>query len=153
MGNFFGSIYCWLFEDFFGLDLANYLWGISSPEQTTNMFIGIGLAMLGVSAFVMVVYYYLLDHPKLANWCGWAIFLGINALINFIVGWQWVLQDYYDGLMYKIDNATGGKVNLAIDEGGIACFGVSNMILSMLAFLIFSYCFKWWSTNTRHAPF
>lgn len=26
MGEFFGSIYCW-FEEFFGLDLANYLWG------------------------------------------------------------------------------------------------------------------------------
>ena len=30
MGEFFGSIYCW-FEEFFGLDLANYLWGESSP--------------------------------------------------------------------------------------------------------------------------
>ena len=39
MGQFFGSIYCW-FEDFFGLELANYMWGLASPEQTTNLFIG-----------------------------------------------------------------------------------------------------------------
>lgn len=42
MGEFFGSIYCWL-EDFFGIELAEYLWGESAPEQLSNMYIGIGL--------------------------------------------------------------------------------------------------------------
>ena len=36
MGEFFGSVYCW-FEDVFGLELANYLWGNLSPDQQTNM--------------------------------------------------------------------------------------------------------------------
>ena len=45
MGELFGSIYCWL-EDFFGLELADYLWGQSSPEQQSNMYIGIGLSMM-----------------------------------------------------------------------------------------------------------
>ena len=35
MSEFFGSIYCWL-EDFFGIELAEYLWGESSPEQLSN---------------------------------------------------------------------------------------------------------------------
>ena len=35
MGEFFGSIYCW-FEEFFGLDLANYLWGESAPQQNKH---------------------------------------------------------------------------------------------------------------------
>lgn len=33
MGEFFGSIYCW-FEDFFGLELSEYMWGSSSPPIT-----------------------------------------------------------------------------------------------------------------------
>ena len=41
MGEFFGSIYC-LFEDVFGLELANYLWGNVSPDQQTNMYVPIG---------------------------------------------------------------------------------------------------------------
>ena len=93
MGEFFGSIYCW-FEEFFGLDLANYLWGESSPQQTTNMFIGVGITMLLVSFAIVVVYYYVVNHPKLNNWWGWLIFFVGNAIINFIVGWQWVLKDY-----------------------------------------------------------
>ena len=78
MGEFFGSIYCWL-EDFFGLPLADYLWGTSSPEQMSNMFIGIGLSMLSISLIVCVCYYYIIDHPRLGNWWGWLIFAVINA--------------------------------------------------------------------------
>lgn len=100
MSEFFGSIYCWL-EDFFGIELAEYLWGESSPEQLSNMFIGIGLTMLVISLIVAVCYYYIINHPRLNNWWGWLIFLGINAVINFVVGWQWVLKDYYAGLMVK----------------------------------------------------
>ena len=37
MGEFFGSIYCW-FEDVFGLELANYLWGnVSQTNRQTCM--------------------------------------------------------------------------------------------------------------------
>lgn len=37
MGELFGSIYCW-FEEFFGIELANYLWGQSSPLSQTNSY-------------------------------------------------------------------------------------------------------------------
>ena len=152
MGELFGSIYCWL-EDFFGLDLANYLWGEASPDQTTNMFIGIGLSMLGISLLIAVVYYYVLDHPRLSNWWGWLIFFGTNAIVNFIVGWQWVLKDYYDGLMVTKDATTGKVVGLPIGLSDILAFGVSNMIDAMIVFVLISYIIKWWSTNSSHAPF
>jgi hypothetical protein len=152
MGNFFGSIYCW-FEDFFGLELANYLWGQSSPLSQTNAYIGIGFTMLGVSLAMVLIYYYALNHPRLNQWWGWGIFLVVNAVINFIVGWQWVLADYYDDKMITIDPATNSTIPLNIGESEILCFGVSNMFLSILAFIILSFCFKWWSSNCSRAPF
>lgn len=152
MGEFFGSIYCW-FEDFFGLELAEYMWGSSSPISPNNSFIGIGFAMFGISLAMVLVYYYAVNHPRLNNWWGWLIFLGINAVINFIVGWQLVLKDYYDNKMVTIDPSTNLQVPLNIGESEILCFGVSNMILSILAFIIFSFIFKWWSTNCSRAPF
>lgn len=152
MGAFFGSIYCWL-EDFFGIELANYLWGQSASEQLSNMFIGIGLTMLVISLAVVVCYYYIIDHPRLSNWWGWLIFLGVNAAINFVVGWQWVLKDYYAGLMVRKDTATGKIVDLPIYTDDILAFGVTNMINSIIAFIVFSYIIKWWSTNSPQAPF
>lgn len=152
MGDFFGSIYCWL-EDFFGLELAEYLWGGYAPEQSGNMFIGIGLSMLGISFAITVCYYYIIDHPRLANWWGWTIFLGINAVINFVVGWQWVLKDYYAGLMVKKNLVIGKMDDLPIYPDDILAFGVTNMINSIIVFVIFSYIIKWWSTNCLRAPF
>ncbi len=152
MGEFFGSIYCW-FEDFFGLELANYLWGVSSPLSDINSFIGIGLSMFGISLFSVLTYYYGINHPQLNHWWGWGIFLIINSIINFIVGWQWVLKDYVNGKMVAIDPSTNMQIPLNIGEAEILYFGISNMILSILAFIVFSFIFKWWSTNCSRAPF
>lgn len=151
MGEFFGSLYC-IFEDFFGLELANYLWGVSSPLSETNSFIGVGLTMLAISFVVAVIFYYVLNHPRLNNWWGWLIFLGINAVINFFVGWQWVLRDLYEDKMVTIDPVTMVEVPLNIGNSEILCFGVTNMFLSIFAFIIFSFILKWKSTNCSGAP-
>lgn len=152
MGEFFGSIYCWL-EDFFGLELANYLWGESTPLQDSNMFIGIGLTMLVLSLIVTVCYYYVVNHPRLNNWWGWLIFLGVNAILNFVVGWQWVLKDYYADKMVITSKITGKQESLPIDPSDILAFGVTNMIDAIIAFILISYIVKWWSTNCSRAPF
>ena len=135
MGEFFGSIYCW-FEDFFGISLADYLWGQSSPLQMENMFIGIGLSMATISIVVAVIFYYIINHPRLNNWWGWGIFLVINSIINFFVGWQWVLKDYYAGNMIIINPSTN-----------------TDMIISIVFFFIFSMIIKWWSKSCPTAPF
>lgn len=152
MGNLFGSIYCW-FEDFFGLELADYMWGQAAINVTTNQFIGIGFTMFGISLAMVLIFYYAVDHPRLNTWWGWLIFLALNAVINLIVGWQWVLKDYYEGKMVTVDPSTNLQIPLNIGDTEILCFGISNMILSILAFIIFSFIFKWWSTNCSHAPF
>lgn len=152
MGEFFGSIYCW-FEEFFGIELANYLWGESSLLSQTNSFIGIGWSMFGISFAMVLIYYYVINHPQLNHWWGWIIFLVINGIINFIVGWQWVLKDYYDGKMITIVPATNLQMPLNIGESEIIYFGVSNMFISVIAFIVFSFILKWWSTNCSRAPF
>ena len=152
MGNFFGTIYCW-FEDLFGVNLGDYMWGVSSSYSTDNSFIPVGIWMFVISLLMVLIYYYVVNRPALCNWWGWLIFLGINAGINFILGWQLVLSDYYEGKMVRLDPASNLEVPLDIDYSNILCFGVANMILSIFAFIIFSYCFKWWSRNCSSAPF
>ncbi|MDE6021574.1 MAG: hypothetical protein K2H01_11340 [Ruminococcus sp.] len=121
--------------------------------STNNSFIGIGFTMFGISLAMVLLYYYLVNHPRLNNWWGWMIFLGINAVINFIVGWQWVLKDYYDNKMVTIDPSTNLQIPLNIGDSEILCFGVSNMLLSIPVFIIFSFIFKWGSRNCSRAPF
>lgn len=111
------------------------------------------MSMLGISLFFMILFYYVINHPKLNNWWGWLIFLATNAVANFIVGWQWVLKDYYEGKMVKISALTGEKEDLLISEADILAFGVTNMIDAIIVFILFSYIIKWWSTNCSRAPF
>ena len=155
MGQIFGSMYTALFEDFFGLDLANYLWGQASPLMSNNMYIPIGMSMLVISLVMMTIYYYLVNHPRLCNLWGWGIFWLINGFINFLVGWQWVANHYYSGQMVEYVIQDGKQITqpLNIEMGDILCFGVSNMLLSLVAFILFSYALKWWSTNCSRAPF
>ncbi len=152
MGELFGSMYCWL-EDFFGIKLAEYLWGTASTQQQGNMFIGIGLTTLCISLAVAVVYYYVVNHPRLNNWWGWLMFCGVNAVINFIVGWQWVLKDYYADKMVATNPVSGKEEALDIFPTDILAFGVTNMINAILAFIVISYIIKWGSTNCSRAPF
>lgn len=142
MEDFFGSMYC-IFEDFFGLDLADYLWGEATDTQTTNMYVAFGLWMIVVSAVFMVLYYYIFNHPRWNTVKGWLTFLLVNAFVNFMVGWLWLVVDYNNGNM----------VNLNIGEGNLLCFGVTNAIISIPFFIILSLAFHWWSSNCSRTPF
>ena len=98
MGNFFGSLYC-IFEEFFGLDLADYMWGQTADDQTSNLFIGIGYWLLGISILIAIVFYYLINKPRFGNIWAWLIVCATNAVVNFLMGYYWTVSDLYAGLM------------------------------------------------------
>lgn len=152
MSNFFGSIYG-LFQDFYGLELSSYLWGVASPLSTSNSYIAIGLTTLGISLVMVLLFYYIVDKPRLNNWWGWMIFMSANAVINFIVAYQWVIRDFYANKMIAFNPATGIVVPLNIGTQEITCFGLSNMILSVVPFFLLSMICKWRSLNCPNAPF
>lgn len=147
MGDFFGSIYC-IFEDFFGLDLANYMWGQSSPNMTNNEFIPIGLVTMLLALAFVLAFYYVINKPSWNHWWCWLLTMLTDGIIGFIVGWQWLLNDSYGG---KMVDASGN--DLQISDADIVYFGVTNLVISMVVFFIFSMIFKWWSNNVARAPF
>lgn len=151
MGQIFGSIYCW-FEDFFGLDLANYMWGQTADDQTSNLFIGIGLWLIGISALTMIIFYYVINKPSFGNFWAWLVACIINTGLNFAMGYNWVVEDLYAGLMVATNPVTHLQEQLPIDQSDCLCFGVSNAILSIGLFFILSMLFKYWS-NAKNAPF
>lgn len=153
MGQFFGSFYCMLgLDELYGLDLANYLWGQASPYMTSNLFIPIGLTMFGASLGIMLLYYYVIDHPKLCHLWGWLLFLAINFVLNLIIGGQWVLSHLYEGKMVYLNNERQEIPLPGIDEWNCFLFGVANGLLSIIVFFAFTYMFKWKSTNCWPAP-
>lgn len=153
MGEFFESIYCSLFENFFGVDLGDFLSGVANLDYQTNLFFWIGLAMLLSSILFVVLYYYIINHPRLNRLWGWLIFLGAAAFINFIVGWQWTLHHLLNNHMYRIDPSTGAKIALNVKGTNCLAFGLSDFIISALTFVIFTFILRWWSRNCSRTPF
>lgn len=142
MSNFFEFIYGW-FQSFFGLDLSMYL-------SNENLWLGIGCLMIGISLFVVLLYYKILDLPALSKiWC-WGLFLVGNFVVNLFVGWAWVWterENFVSG-----DDETGQQM-LDISQGNLWGFGASSAILSLLFFILFTLLLKWWSTNCKRCPF
>ena len=126
MNQFFSSLYCTLFEDLFGHDLAAYLDSRIVFLQQGNMFVAISLTLMCISFTVSIIYYYVIDHPKFANIQGWLMFLDICIVVNTFFGWIWVK-----------DLGLGSRLG----------FGVANGLLSIPSFVVFSLFCKTWSHN------
>ncbi len=155
-----GTIYCW-FEDFFGQDLAEHLWGwdMTTGDYTkANQFNTTGLVMIAISLTVVLLFYYAINHPRFNRWWSWLLVLLANAGLNFIYAWQLTLSDFNtnsisDDLMYVRDVATNEIITQKITMYNCIYFGIVNAIVATLAFVIFSFLFRWWSRNCSTCPF
>lgn len=152
MGDIFGKIYC-LFEDLFGSELAEYMWGNSSPEQTENMFGTIGFFMLIISLLVAIVFYYIVNHPQLNSLLGWGIFVLANSVINFCIAFGILVSDYFNSSMFSIDQTTNEQTTLNIDYSNFIAFGLTNFLISIVAIFLISLIIKWKSVNCPTTPF
>lgn len=131
MNQFFSSLYCNFFEDLFGHNLAVYLDSHTVFIQQGNMFVAAAFMMMCVTLFAIVAYYYVIDHPKLADFPGWLMFLCICVVVNAMSGWLWIR-----------DLGVGSSIG----------FGITNGILSIPAFIILSFLCKWYSRNSSRIP-
>jgi hypothetical protein len=159
MDELLGNIYCWL-ESLFGQNLGEYLWGYDCNTQTyggKNLFNTIGLITLAVSFLSVLAYYYFINHTRFAQWWHWLIVLIVSGVINFFIAYGIVINDFLNGsigdcLMY-IRDEEGNVVSQLIYESDSWAFGLSNFFVSTLFFIVFSFMFKWWSSNCKHSPF
>lgn len=143
MDQIFKWIYLPIFQNMFGMPLSDYVSGFSS---NTNLLTPIGFVMIGISLIIAVLYYYIVSKPKLSLWWGWAIFLGINFVINFLVGWQWLgqhLKDNWPNSEYVVD----------AEIENVLLFGLANALISIIAYFIISLIIKWGSKDCSHSPF
>lgn len=156
METLLGNIYCW-FETFFGLYLADHLWGYDGTDFTKpNLYNSIGLVTVVISFFVMLFYYYILDHTRFNKWWSWIIMLLTNGLIGLFVGYAWTVTDYLNGniadtLMYS-RNEEGEIIANLITKSNCWGFGIANFFVATLFFILLSFCLKWWSRNCKHSP-
>ena len=141
------TIYRW-FAALFGGDMADYLSGYVCPSQETeggyignNQFVMYGFIALGIALAVMLIYYYVINHPRFIKWWHWLLMLVLVGLSNLFIG----AINIGDCL---INGSNGG-----ISDSNCWMFGLANFFVSAIFFIIFSISFKWWSSAGKRTPF
>lgn len=152
MDNFFGQLYC-LFQNFFGNNLADCLWGYDCVTQEysgTIVYGRIGLYTSLMVLFLTICYYYVFDPVIRSRWYHWLAYGGCVSLVGFFFGWGLIpsLSSIQPCLL--MDETTGIQLITEFDRVG---FGFANLLISFVGYFIFSIVIKWWSINCRYTPF
>jgi len=159
MADFLGQIYGW-FQSLFGQDLSYYLWGYDPATggySNPNIYNHIGIVAFVVSLVLVISFYYIINHPRYCKWWSWLITLGIDCTIGLFTGYGIVASKYVNGfipqqLMYQFDSE-GNISAYLIGYQNIWGFGIANLIVSGIFFILLSFILKWWSSNAKHVPF
>lgn len=157
MENLLGNMYCW-FESFFGQNLGEHLWGFDGETYSlSNKFNTIGLIALCITLVIVLLYYYIINHPRFNKWWSWAIMLIANGVINLFVGYAIAIADYQEGniadvLMYTRDE-NKEIIDTLISAGDCWGVGIANFFISSIFFVVLTLTLKWWSRNAKYSPF
>lgn len=151
----FDTIYGW-FSSMFGGDLDSYLLGYICPTEEaeaswgTSQYTMYGWIALGTALAIVLIYYYVINHPRFNKWWSWALILLLVGLSNLFVGAGMTLSDLSAG---NIGDCLINGENGGIYDYNCWMFGLANFFVSAIFFIIFSVGLKWWSTNCKRTPF
>ena len=170
------NIYSW-FRDIYGTELYDYLKGVDCNGAFIgpNHFITIGLITIAI-AFVISCLFYFVRHAKFNHFLSWLIILCVVGAINLLFGYGFTYNEYQgnmpDYVIYGMENVT----NPTDDNGDpIECetcecmipvanaiqkvstdtcwkFGLANMLIAIMFFLVFSIILKRFSKDCQHTP-
>ncbi len=137
MGEKLGAIYSSLFENWYGVDLSDYIWGISSPVQDANLYANFGLWMLGTTILFGILYYFVFDRYSLSHWWCWLIAMMVPMVFNGIYGYKTLANQCNEGLMIDEKQTDLGFTSLDFFN-----FGFANALMSIFVFIAFTIIVK-----------
>lgn len=162
-----------LFMDMFGPELYQFLAGYGLDEVCsamsgieTNYLITIGLVTLGVTLLVTSLYYFI-NHASFNKVGSWFVMMLVVAVISFIIGfsWSYSLQDIIPswciyGIENMVSDGTTDCLSMVpmegateqITTGNFLLFGLTNTIIAIIFFFIFSIILKRFSVNCCNTP-
>lgn len=137
--------------NFYGQDLFYHLSGWDSSIQDfiqdNNQLPLLWLVAFGSAALVFVLYYFIINHPRVNRLWHWFIALAIPILFVFIYSRALVIADISGTTMHPVDPT------LNVASNNATMFGLYNGILSGIFFFLLSIAFRFGSRNCKNIPF
>jgi hypothetical protein len=132
MNDFFAALYEFITGQ--GTELSKLLY-----DESVYSFVGVFMVIF--SGIGMVIYYYVINHPRFARWFHWLIVVTIVCLINFAIAYFKA-----DGIVYDTYGTSDDYITQMVT------FAFANVILTIIAVGIISALIKWGSSNCKHSP-
>lgn len=157
MNNILGQIYD-IFKSFWSQNFDYYLWGWNPASEgftNPNIFNLTGLVTIFISLLIVLIYYYIFNHPRWCRWWSWIIALVLNAIAALFTGFGITYSRYVSGyipneLIYDYSVEPPVQIITAWDCWG---FAYANILISIILFFVISLALKWWSTAAKYVPF
>ena len=142
------------FRSFYGDTLHDFLAGFDCsynhvPEN--NQFVNLGIYTLLCSTLCVILFYYIINHPRFNRLWSWVIMLIIVFAVSVIIGYDLAYTDLNNGAIPNcfLVNENGEYL---IKESHCWYLGVANGILSVVAAITLSFTIKWGSRNCKNTP-
>lgn len=126
-------------------------WGLFYLDQFSddlfnfNLYMPIGLTLVISTLALLVVYYYIIDHPKFAKWYHWLLWTLLICGINFCVAY-YITYNELEVVYAQKEQAMPYSVEFF-------SFSVVNALWTFLFGLATSALIKWKSINCKRTPF
>ena len=135
----------------YGQDLFYHLKGWDSGLQefveANNQFPTIWSIAFFSALVVYLLYYVILNHPRLNRTWIWACFMGVLFLGVFLTSRSMVVADIIGNSLHPVDP------QLSVSTSNAAMFGVYNGLLSALFFFLLSLVGRTAGRNVKNVPF
>lgn len=145
--NLFDFFYRW--KSFYGEALYEHLKGwddaMMGYNPNYNQFPALFLWTVGIAIIVFLLYYYIINSPRLTKWWHWMLSLVIVGVAAFGVAYHTVDVDV-------INNNIAVSLQPYIGANSALMLGIYNFLLAVLFYFVFTLLFRRWSKNCKHSP-
>lgn len=101
----------------------------------------LGFTNIIISFFIVILYYFILNRPKLNSFKYWTLFLLTNFIICFLIG-----------ILYP--KGVFSRLELEYELLDYIFFGLKNAFIASAFFIIWTYIFKskWFKSHCQGTP-
>lgn len=128
------------------------LWGLTNLGNFSNdmfnngFYLPIFIIMLVAIVVENLVFYYLVNHPRINRWYHWLLFNLGTGIINFVV--TWVVSHDKMISFYAMQGMESPH-----DWTNYFILSLMAFLWSFIFYFLFSFVIKWGSRNCKHTPF
>ena len=118
----------------------------SNDMFNNGFYLPIFIFMIATVVFVNIVFYYIVNHPRLNRSRHWLLFNIGTCIFNFIL--SWVISSDKINAFYAQQG-----MDSPYDWTNYLILSLIALLWSFIFYFLFSFIIKWGSRNCKHTPF